>query len=113
MTDNSLREEDFKLIIFGWITTVLGIPEKADPTKYNELTDRLYDLFTKELSTRVAEAQKIQAKTTGNWIEDHIKMLHKDLGFKKANSNVAFTYAEDQARQGRYKSIATNKNGEG
>jgi hypothetical protein len=55
--DNSLREEDFKLIIFGWITTVLGIPEKADPTKYNELTDRLYDLFTKELSTRVAEAQ--------------------------------------------------------
>lgn len=38
-------EDDFKLLIFGWIVTILGIPENADPTKYNELTDRLYDLL--------------------------------------------------------------------
>lgn len=40
--------EDTKLIIFGWIVTILGVPEKGDPTKYNELTDRLYALLNKE-----------------------------------------------------------------
>jgi len=49
MTDNSLREEDFKLIIFSWITTVLGVPEKGDPTKYNELTDKLYEIITTQV----------------------------------------------------------------
>lgn len=33
--------EDEKLILFGWVTTVLGLP--TDPTKYNELADKLYE----------------------------------------------------------------------
>lgn len=39
------NEADEKLIIFGWIMTVFGLPENGDPTKYNELTDKLYDLL--------------------------------------------------------------------
>lgn len=40
---NNLKEEE-KLVIFGWIVTILGIPTLADHTKYNELTDTLYKL---------------------------------------------------------------------
>src|ERR1039458_6055792 len=98
MTDNSLREEDFKLIIFSWMATVLGIPEKGDPTKYNELTDRLYDLFTKELSTRVAEAQTELIRS----IEKILSKLGDDFGEYEALDEVEQYLAE-----------LTNKNGEG
>jgi len=40
-----MNKEDTKLLIFGWITTILGIPKDANPDNYNELTDRLYELF--------------------------------------------------------------------
>lgn len=40
----STDKEDFKLVIFGWIVTVLGIPKEGKPDKYNELTDKIYDL---------------------------------------------------------------------
>jgi hypothetical protein len=52
--------EDEKLIIFGWIETILGFPKDADPTKYNELTDKIYDLI---LDGKIEEA---------NWWEYNI-----------------------------------------
>lgn len=36
-------EEDEKLLIFGWICAVFGLPTDTDPTKYNELADKIYD----------------------------------------------------------------------
>jgi hypothetical protein len=48
-------EEDEKLLIFGWITTVLGLPKNADPTNYNKLTDKIY-----ELKKRDEEAARIK-----------------------------------------------------
>ncbi len=47
-----MKEEDMKLIIFGWIVTILGIePDIAKHEewrlKVNELTDKLYDLMEK------------------------------------------------------------------
>lgn len=51
-------QDDFKLVIFGWITTVLGIPKDGDPKEYNELTDRLYDLYTAHIKEQVEEARK-------------------------------------------------------
>lgn len=61
--------EDEKLVIFGWITTVLGLPDKADPTKYNELTDKLYQLFEQEKlrASMVAMSDYIEVQL--GWIE--------------------------------------------
>lgn len=42
---NWAKAEDEKLVIFGWIVTILGIPEKANPTQYNQLTDKLYEIM--------------------------------------------------------------------
>lgn len=48
-----MNEEDAKLIIFGWIVTILGIePDVAKHEewrlKVNELTDKLYEVFYKD-----------------------------------------------------------------
>lgn len=37
------NEADFKLVIFGWIETIIGFPKGGNPDKYNELTDKLYE----------------------------------------------------------------------
>jgi hypothetical protein len=53
----------------------------------------------------VTEARIEQSAATSDWIEKHIRMLHKDPSFKEVSSSVAFTYAEDQARQGRKRAL--------
>lgn len=59
MTERDIEDE--KLVIFGWIVTVLGLPENADPTKYNELTDRIFSLINTYVNeARIAEAEYIQ-----------------------------------------------------
>lgn len=57
-TPRDKEQEDYKLVIFGWIVTILGIPKDADPTKYNELADRLYELFTAHTVLAEVEARK-------------------------------------------------------
>jgi len=71
------------------------------------MKEKLYS--QEEVNRLLIEARIDQSKITSNWIEQHIKMLHKDPAFKEVGSSVALTYAEDQARQGRYKALNHRK----
>lgn len=59
MTNTNKEIDDEKLIIFGWITTILGIPKDANPDKYNELTDKIYSML---LSARKEEHNWYKSK---------------------------------------------------
>ncbi len=59
MNEEEIEQE--KLIIFGWITTILGIPPKGDPTKYNELTDKLQSLILKARLDELKQLKGIDA----------------------------------------------------
>lgn len=37
--------DDEKLVIFGWITTILGIPTKDELAQYNRLTDKMHEMM--------------------------------------------------------------------
>lgn len=51
-----------ELIIFGWIIQIFGVTEKADPTKYNELTTRLYEL---SVAWQQALLDKVERRVIG------------------------------------------------
>lgn len=55
------KEEDLKLLIFGWIETVLGTPKDLNPDQYNRLTDKLYDLFASQKQHLLDKAEKTTA----------------------------------------------------
>jgi len=54
----SKSDEDEKLLIFGWITTILDLPKDGNPDKYNELTDRLHELLKSWRQAACKEAEK-------------------------------------------------------
>lgn len=62
--DQSSSDDDWKTIIFGWIVNYIGLPEDADPTTYNKLTEQLYEVMqTYEAAHR--HAAERAAKTIG------------------------------------------------
>lgn len=58
---------DFKLIVFGWITTILGLPKDGNPDQYNELTDRLVEVFESTMLSVIGRYE-------------HVDGIHEDFG---------------------------------
>lgn len=73
---------------------------------YEDCTNEVKSL----INTAVEEAKKEQSSKTSGWIEEHIRLLQRDESFLKCSSSVAFTYAADQARQGRIKALQKERN---
>jgi hypothetical protein len=86
VTDNQTPEsgEQDKLLIFGWITTVLGLPENGDPTQYNKLTDKLYEL-------RTTATQASNKALLSHLLKDEAftaRVQHKSGGVTMANTEI-------------------------
>jgi hypothetical protein len=112
MPDIDELDEIIQDIEIGSVIALSLSREDGDPRHHKEMINKAKLAINSLIQKKCNEVRIEQAKETSNWIEKHIQMLHKDSDFKNESSSVAFTYAEDQARQGRYKSVKSLKDKE-